>query len=111
MEPWKEIAKSIVDTVRLRAGDFWDKNQAAQGFVKERAERLAKLTIDYGTAGDGPQREAIKMSMALVTETIETELLAVALIGQEQAKSTFREIVSSVMGAVAKILPVIIGAI
>jgi hypothetical protein len=111
MEPWKEIAKSIVDTIKIRAGDFWDKNQEARDFVQERASRLAKLTFEYGIAADDAQREAVKMKMALVAETIETELLSIALIGQEQAKATFREIVSTVMSVVSKIIPVVFGAI
>lgn len=111
MEPWKEVAKSIIDTVKIRAKDFWDQNAAAQEFIKERAERLAKLTIQYGLAADDAQREAVKVQMAVVMETIEAQLLIVALDGQEASKAAFRETVASVFGAVIKILPVILSAV
>lgn len=111
MEKWKEVAKSIVETVKLRAKEVWDGNQAARDFVEERAERLAKLTVEYGITVSDSEREALKNQMALVSETIETELLAVALVGQESAKSTFREVVNTVFGAVVKILPVVLSSI
>jgi hypothetical protein len=111
MEPWKAVAASILDTVKTRAKDFWDQNKAAQDFVTERAERLAKLTIQYELAPDDTQKEIIKNQMALVAATIETELLAVALEGQAQAKETFKAILGTVFDAVVKILPVVLAAV
>ncbi len=111
MEPWKEVAAQIIDTVKSQAKDFWEKNKAAQDFVTERAERLAKLTIQYQLAADDDQKATTKAQMSIVADTIQTELLAVALEGQAQAKETFRQIVNTVVAAVVKILPVVLSAI
>lgn len=117
----KAIASSIIDTVKSQAKaqistvvndakDFWDSNKAAQDFVVERAERLAQLSLQYGLAV-GDQKDAIKAQMDLVQSTIETELLAVALDGQEAAKATFRNIVSTVVATMVKVLPMVLSAI
>lgn len=107
---WKEIAASIVETVKDQAKDLWNQNAEARTFVEERAERLAKLTVEYATA-TGDEKAAKKEQMDLVFETIETELLAIALIGQAAAKSTFMAVVNSVFSAVVKVLPVVLGAL
>ncbi len=46
--------------------------------------------------------------MELVKATIETELLSLALIGAEQTRVTFREIVNTAFSAIVKVLPAII---
>lgn len=107
---WKEIAASIVSTVKGQAKDLWDQNAEARTFVTERAERLAKLTVEYVQA-TGDEKAEKKEQMALVAQTIETELLAVALIGQAAAKATFMAVVNTVFSAVVKVLPVVLGAL
>lgn len=110
MEPWKDIADAIVDSVRSRAESFWGDNQNARELVEERSVRLAKLTLEYAKAS-GPDKAALREQMELVAETIETELLAMVLVGQAEAKSLFLEIVGSVFGAVVKMLPSLIALV
>ncbi len=108
MDDWKPIADAIVGTIKDRAKGFWDQNEAGRKFVTERAERLAKLTIEYKLASDDQVKEEKKAGMELVKATIETELLSLALIGAEQTRVTFREIVNTAFSAIVKVLPAII---
>lgn len=110
MEKWQEISGYIVNTIKNRSLEFWTNNAPARAFVEERAERLAKLSVQYAEAGD-IDRAAIRNQMALVSETIETELLALALIGNAEAKKAFIEIVKGAFGILVKVLPVILSSI
>lgn len=105
---WQKIAAGIVDSVKAQAKDVWDQSAEARAFVAERAERLAKLTVEYVQA-TGDEKDQKKQQIDLVAETIETEMLTLALIGQEAAKATFRSVVNSVFGVVVKFIPVILG--
>ena len=111
MDSWKDIADAIVDTVKDAAGDFWETNQRAKDHITERAKRLAKLTWEYKTASDDATKAAKKEQMEVVKDTIETELLNIALIGEEQAKNTFVKIAKTVFSAVVKLAPALIAAV
>jgi hypothetical protein len=111
MESWEQIADSIVDTIKDRSKSFLDQNEEAKKFVTERAQRLAKLTIEYNLASDDAAKKAKKEQMEIVRDSIETELVTVALNGQEEAKSTFKNIVNSVFATVVKVLPTLLSAI
>lgn len=111
MEPWKEIADSIIETVKGKSEEFLRQNAAAKDFIEDRGRRLAKLVYQYKTAGDDAAKQEAHRSLNIVRQTIENELSALALAGQEEAKRTFKEIVSTAFGVVVKAAPAILSAI
>lgn len=111
MDSIEEVANSILDTIKEKSGDFLDDNQAAKDFILERGKRLAKLIIEYKTATNDITKQVKKEQMGVVADSIETELLTVALNGQAESKSVFKAIVNSTFAAIVKILPVVLSAI
>ncbi len=109
-EPWKDVADEILGVIKGRAGDFLEANSAAKDFVKERSERLAKLVIEYKLAPES-EKQAKKDRMELVQSTIETELAALALSAQAEARATFEAVVKTAFSAVVKVLPTVLAAV
>lgn len=105
--PWEDLAQSILGTIRERAKDFLSQNDQAKQLVEERAVELAKLLVEYGAETDEVVRKDILNEIAIVRQTIENELSAVALNGKTESIATFKEIVGSVFSTVVKVLPVI----
>ncbi len=78
--------------------------------MKERSERLAKLVIEYKLAPES-EKQAKKDRMELVQSTIETELAALALSAQAEARATFEAVVKTAFSAVVKVLPTVLAAV
>jgi acyl-CoA reductase-like NAD-dependent aldehyde dehydrogenase len=110
-DEWKSLAASIIDTIKVRANKVLEENAAAKDMLIERAQALAKLAFQYKFESDSAKREEILHEMALVKQTIENELSALALVGKAESISTFKEVVGTALGAVIKYLPAILGAI
>ncbi len=108
--PWDALADTIVDTVKDRTSDFLKNNAAAEEFLKERAKALAKAVYEYKTAPDG-EKAAAKHEMNIIRQTIENKLAAIALNGQTEAKSVFREILNTAFNAVVKMAPALLSMI
>jgi hypothetical protein len=110
-EAAKSVANDIFAVIKGRTGDFLDANAAAKAFVQERSERLGKLIIEYKLAQSDTVRQEKKDRMELVQSTIETELAALALSAQTEARGTFEAVVKTAFDSVIKVLPTIIAAI
>lgn len=108
--PWDEMADSIVQTLEERAKDFLDQNAPVRKIVTERARRLAELAFYYQTS-EGNVKEGYLTDMKIVRQTVENELAALALAGQEAAKGTFMEVVRTAFGLFVRALPAIIAAL
>jgi len=105
---WEEIAGAILDTIKERAGEFLKENAEVEGFLKERAARLAKLMLAYSTQTDQVQKQIILDSIGDVRQTIENDVAGLTLKGKTAAQNLFREIVNTAFGAVVKMLPALI---
>lgn len=110
-EPWDGIAESIYGTIKVRANKFLEENEAAKDLIVDRTKALAKLAWEYKLEGNDLERDEILHEMTVVKQTIENELSALALVGKAESVSTFKEIVSTALGAVIKYLPAILSAI
>lgn len=106
----KELAGSIVNTVKKRAKDFLEANKDAQDFLEDRAKRMAKLVLKYAKASES-ERESIKGDMAIVQQSMENEVSSVAVAAQAEAKSLFSAILSTAFDTLVKALPTIVAAI
>lgn len=109
--PWDNMADSIVATLEERAKDFLDQNEPVRKIVTERAKRLAELAFHYQLESDDSIREGYLIDMKVVRQTVENELAALALAGQEAAKGTFMEVVKTAFGLFVRALPAILAAI
>lgn len=99
------IAGSMIESVRERALETWDSNAKARDFIKERATRLAKLTIKSGKARFGGDAgvEAIKQDFKIVQQSIENELASLALTGSQEAQNTFRVVAKTAFDVVRRL--------
>jgi flagellar biosynthesis/type III secretory pathway chaperone len=108
---WSALSDTLIEQVRERAGAFWDANADARAFVVEKSKELAKLVWKLKTTTDETQQAELKNEIAIVRQTIENELGTIALIGETEAKSTFKEIVNTAFGVLAKVAPVLLSAL
>ncbi len=109
--PWKELADTVLATIRDHTADFLENNQAAKDIIEERAKKLAEYSMEYVTAANETERTAIMVEMEIVKQTIVNELAAAALNGQTASIATFKEVVNTALTALLKYLPVILSAI
>jgi cbb3-type cytochrome oxidase cytochrome c subunit len=105
---WKDIADSILETIKTRAKEFLDENSEAKDFIAERAQSLAKLTVEYKQESIESRRKDILHEMNLELQSIENTLSTMALKGKEESKAIFKEIVGTALGALIKYLPAIL---
>lgn len=108
---WDGMADSILATLEERAKDFLDKNAPVRQIVTERAKRLAELAFHYQTASDETVKDGYLTDMRIVRQTVENELIALALAGQDAAKGTFMEVVKTAFGLFVRALPAIVAAL
>ena len=108
---WEDVRDAIIGAVEARAKKFLDDNKAARDFLRERAERLAKVTILYAEAKDSAQRDILMKDAAIVKQAMENELAALALTGSAAAKSLFGQLLSVLFDGLLKVLPAIVAAL
>lgn len=111
MSDWKEIANSILGTIKERGAAVLEENKPALAFLEDRAEALAKLAWEYKFEDDAAKKAAIMTELEIVKQTIENELSALALVGKAESIATFKDIVSTAISGLVKYLPVILSAI
>ena len=106
-EAVKKLADTIVGAARKRLGSFLDENPDALAFLKERATRMAELSVKYALAPEA-ERAAIESEMEAVQLAIATESLNVALDADEGARGFFRDVLDVVFGFAKDALPVLL---
>lgn len=109
-DEWKDLANSIIETVRTRAKKVWDDNAAARTLIEDAAKDFAKLALRYKLETDPNAQDVLKQEMLLAKQTIENETSALALIATAEAKATFLAVVSTAFDILLKALPVILAA-
>lgn len=103
----KKLADTIIGAARKRLGSFLDENPDALAFLKERAGRMAELTVRYALAPVS-ERTAIESEMEAVQLAIATESLNVALDADEGARSFFRDTLDIVFGFAKEAFPILL---
>lgn len=111
MSEWSNLADSILDTIKDRANDFLEANQPAKELLQDRAEELAKLSVEYVKETDDAKRAAIVTEMNIVKQTVVNELGALALNGQTASIAAFKDVVNTALGALIKYIPAILAHI
>ena len=106
-EAVKKLADTIVGAARKRLGSFLDENPDALAFLKERATRMAELSVKYALAPEA-DRAAIESEMEAVQLAIATESLNVALDADEGARGFFRDVLDVVFGFAKEAFPIIL---
>ena len=110
-DEWKDLANSIIETIRTRSKKVWDDNAPARKLIEDAAQDFAKLALRYKLETDPNAQDVIQQEMAIAKQTIENEVSALALIATAEAKATFLAVVSTAFGMLMKALPVILAAV
>lgn len=105
---WKDIAKAILETVEGRAKKFLDDNKDARDFLKDRAERYAKVYWSYMNASDGALRDSLKRDLEIVKQSIENEVSTVAVKAATEARNLFKAILGTALDMLIKALPALV---
>lgn len=106
-EAAKKLADTIIRAAEKRLGSFLDENPDAYAFLKDRALRMAELSIRYATAPEA-ERPAIESEMEAVQLAIATESLNVSLDADEGARGFFRDVLDVVFGFAKEAFPIIL---
>jgi len=106
-----DLKKAIIDSVESRAKKFLSDNADAKAFLYERAQRLAKLAVEYAMTADEAEKLEIKAKMDLVRQTMENDISAVAVAAQSESKNLFKAILGTAMDVLIKALPAVLAAI
>jgi hypothetical protein len=101
---WEGFRDSIVSTVRGRVSDFLKKNADAERFVLERSERFARLYAEYLVT----KNEGLKNSMAIVQQSIENEISAVAVNASTETRNIFQAILGTAIDSLFRALPALL---
>lgn len=107
-EPWEGIRDAIIDSVKSHVASFLDSNKEARSFLKEKAERMARLAWQYRVTENLSAKEDIAKSMEIVSQTMENTLTTIALNAAIEGRAVFATVVRSVFGAVVKLLPTLL---
>lgn len=110
-DEWKAVADSILETIKGRGKKFLDENTAARELLTDRAQVLGKLIWKYKLESEEVKRMEIMAEVAIVKQTVENELSALALIGKVESIAAFKDVVGTAFSAIIKYLPVILAAI
>lgn len=109
MTTWEEIRDAIVSSVQERAKDFLKSNQAADAFLRERAERFAKLAASYATKADPGIRMGLLLDMKIVKQTMENEITTVLVNAESAGRSLLKDLMGTVLDFAVKALPAVVG--
>lgn len=105
------LKDAVFGTVKEDAKQFLDQNKDARDFVEERAKRLLELGEDYIKASTDDERDSIVERMAVVKQSIRTQLAGVALSASEESRATFARILETAVGIMIKAIPLILAAV
>lgn len=107
----KDLKDAVLGTVKDQAKDFLDQNKDAKDFLEDRAKRLEELGVDYLKAKTSDERDSVSELIAVVTQSIRTQLAGLALTAEAEARATFGKIVETALGVMVKVLPVVLSAL
>ena len=105
------LKDAIVSSVEAQVQDFIAQNKDAKDFLVERAERMAKLGVEYLSAGGDADRQIVVDSMKIVQQTIQNDMAAVAVNAAVASRETFMKVLSVAGDVLIKALPIILAHI
>lgn len=105
------LKESIIEVVRSRAKEFLRENAEAEKFLEDRAERLARLSLEYALAADEVARANIRADMEIVRQSMENELASLVLAASGKSRDLFRQVLGTVADVLVKALPHLIAAL
>lgn len=108
---WVAIKDAVVATAKSRLGKFLDQNKDAADFLRERAERFAKLTVAWGGASTEEERSSFANDMSIVRISIDNEIASVAVAAAAETRALFKSILSTALETLARSLPGLLGAL
>jgi hypothetical protein len=107
---WPELRDEIISSVEARTKAFLDANSDAREFLRNRAERLAKVSALYVFASP-EARKILQSDFVIVKQAAENELATIALEASAESKALFSHIISMAFDAAMRIVPVILKAV
>ncbi len=112
---YKKLLEDLKDAVLAPVKDaskkFLDENKDAQDFLEDRAKRLAELGVEFVKATDDEARDAVRLQMSVVQQSIRNELSQVALGASIESRATFGKVLDAAVGVLVKALPVIVAVL
>lgn len=106
------LKDSILSSVKDRSKKFLEDNKDARDFLEDRAKRLAELGVELVRAGsDEEKRQAAFTQLAVVQQSIQNQLSAVAIHASLESREMFGKILGTAVDVIVKALPVILAVI
>lgn len=105
------LASTIIGRVETRARKFLDDNAGSREFVAARAKRYGELSVSFLAASSDTVREIVSEQMAIVLQSIENELAAVAVDASVASREEFQKVLVTVLETVRAVLPIVLSLI
>jgi hypothetical protein len=109
MNTWEEIRDAIVGSVKERTKDFLASNKDAETFLRERAERFAKLAAAYAIEIDPAKKDTLLLDMRIVKQTMENEITTVLVNAESAGRSLLKSLMGTVFDFAMRALPTLAG--
>lgn len=106
----KKLQDAVTGAVQGQVAEFLEENAGAKEFLRDRAERLAKLGADYVVASES-ERKSILSSMEIVKQSAMNEIMAVTLHATAETRSAFKAALMAAIDVLVKVLPGIVATI
>lgn len=106
----KKIQDAVTQAVQSQAAEFLSQNLGARQFLKDRAERMAKLGADYVVASE-EERKTILLDFEVVRQSTLNEITAVTLLATAETRSAFKSALMAAIDMLLKVLPGIVSAL
>jgi hypothetical protein len=106
-----DLKNVIIDTVKTQVSDFVTDNKDAEVFMKDRAERMAQLGVEWLEAeasADADKQAAVLQDMKIVQQSIQNEIATVAVNASVAARETFMKVLQTAGDVLLKALPIIL---
>lgn len=105
------LKDSIIGTVKVSAKEFLDAHDDAKAFLADRAKRVAELGVEYVKCTSDEERDAVKLQLEVVQQSVRNELAAVAVGADTKARDTFGKILETALSVAIKAIPILLSAI
>jgi hypothetical protein len=103
-----ELAGKLKGLVKDRLSSYLSSEQDKKEFLEDRTKRMAELTLDMAKAQSDDERTAIRGLMSTVADTIETELIAIAVDVSAEFRASVSAVLETVLDYAEKALPIIL---
>lgn len=105
------LKDSIIGTVKVSSKEFLEAHSDAKVFLADRAKRVAELGVEYVKCTSDEERDAVKLQLEVVQQSVRNELAAIAVDADAKSRETFGKIMETALGVVIKAIPILLSAI